>query len=369
VIGDNAVLARDAGRKPRRVLGGVPRWLWVALICLLVLIAADALLRHESGVGGDEPFYERMATDPDGPHNFPYAYRIVVPWVVHVLPFSHVVSFTLLAWLGIAGSAAALYALMREFEVGHRLAATLAIGFALSPTLLVVLLRHGRSIDPASILVMTLGCLVIVRRQKLALAATLLVGVGIRESTLFLIPLAYAVWARRAVDRDALRDVALVSALPVAAYIVLRASIDAVGRQYIPGYTGPFLKARVDVVRTALSGHTLAIELRRLAYTYGPLWLAAPFALRNLQFARQGLVLVALCCVSMTFAFDWGRIVFLAAPVVYVAAAHTVRDRRRLALALVVSLFAVDVGYAVYMQTYGVQHGIDSSVDRRIPLY
>jgi hypothetical protein len=36
-------------------------------------------------------------------------------------------------------------------------------------------------------------------------------------------------------DRGALRDVALVSALPVIVYLVLRTSIDAVGVRYIPG--------------------------------------------------------------------------------------------------------------------------------------
>ena len=110
-----------------------------------------------------------MASHPGGPHNFPYAYRVGVPWLVHVLPFSHVTSFTLVAWLAIAASGAALYALLGEFDIADRLSIALAVGFVLSPPLLVVLIRHGRSIDPASILVMMLGTLFIVRRQKLAL--------------------------------------------------------------------------------------------------------------------------------------------------------------------------------------------------------
>ena len=347
----------------------VPGPLGVGLLCLAVVALADALLRHESRISGDESFYERMASHPSGPHNFPYAYRVAVPWLVHVLPFSHAVSWTLLAWLAIAGSGAALYALLREFEIDRRLATALCVGFVLSPTLLVVLLRHGRSIDPASVLVMTLGTLFIVRRQRVALAATLLAGVAVRESTLFLIPFAYAVWAERLVDRDALRDVAVVSALPVIVYVLLRTSIDAVGKQYIPGYTGPFFKERFDVARQALSGHTLVVELRRLAYTYGPLWLVAPLALATSSFARRGLVLVALCAASMTFAFDWGRIIFLAAPVFFVASALAVANRRRLALATVIALFALDIGYGIYMQAYGVQHGLDTTVSQRVPVY
>jgi hypothetical protein len=216
---------------------------------------------------------------------------------------------------------------------------------------------------------LVLGCLFIVRRQRAALAVTMLVGVAVRESTLFLIPLAYAVWAERVLDARAFRDVALTAFGPAAAYVVLRTSIVAVGRQYEPGYTGPFLDARFDLIGQALSRASWPIELRRLAYTYGPLWLVAPFALRDLPFARQGLVLVALCLASMTFAYDWGRIMFLAAPVFYVAGAHVLRHRARLAVVTVVALLAVDVGYGVYLQVHGVEHGLDNSVGRGIPVY
>jgi hypothetical protein len=310
-----------------------------------------------------------MASHPAGPHNFPYAYRVAVPWLVYVLPWSQVVSFTVLAWLAIAAAAAALYSLLSWFEIGARLAAALAVGFALSPTLLVVLLRHGRSVDPASILVLVLGCLLIVRRQRVALAALLLVGVAVRESSLFLIPFAYAWWARRLLDRAALRNVALVSVLPVALYIALRTSIDAVGRQYAPGYSGPFLRERIDIVRDSLSGGSAPTTLRRLALAFGPLWLVAPFALRDNRFARRGLVLVLVCAVSLTFATDWGRIIFLAAPVFYVAGASVLRSRRRLAIATVIALFATDLGYGLYMQFYGVQHGLESARTRQIPVY
>lgn len=355
----------------RRTLGWprVPPAVGVGLLCLALVALVSAVIRHERGLSGDEPFYERMASHPGGPHNFPYAYRVGIPWLVHLLPFSHVVSFTALAWLGIAAAAAALYVLLTDFGTEQVLAAALCVGFALSPTLLVVIVRNGRSIDPASVLVLVLGCLFIVRRQRVALTATMLLGVAVRESTLFLIPLAYVVWAERPLDRVALRDAVLTCLAPVAAYVALRTSITAVGRQYEPGYSGPFLDARFDLVGQALSGSTWPIELRRLAYTYGPLWLVAPFALRDLRFARQGLVLVALCLASMTFAFDWGRIIFLAAPVFYVAAAHVVRHRSRLALATVITLLAVDVGYGVYLQVHGVQYGLDNSVGRGIPVY
>jgi hypothetical protein len=341
----------------------------VGLLCLALVALVDAVIRHESHLTGDEPFYERMATHPGGPHNFPYAYRVVLPWLVHVLPFSHAASFTLLALLAIGAAGGAMYALLEQFDVDPRLAAALTIGFVLSPDLLVVLPRHGRSVDPASILVVVLGCLFIVRRQRLALAVTTLIGAGIHESSLFLIPLAYAVWAHGPLDRQALRDTVLVGIVPAVGYLVLRTTIEAVGRRYQVGYAGSFAAVPGHILSTEFSSGTLPVELRRLAYAFGPLWLMAPFAFGRLRFARRGLVLVALCLASMLFATDWGRIIFLAAPVFYVAAADVLRGHSRLALLTVIALLAVDIGYAVYLQAYGVKHGLDTSISHRIPVY
>jgi hypothetical protein len=280
---------------------------------------------------------------------------------VHVLPFSDSFSWQAIALLCAAGAAGALYALLRRFDVGVWLAVSLAAGFCVSPPLLVVFLRNGLMVDPAAICVITFGCLFIVERRRVALAITLMVGATVHESCMFLIPLTYAVWAQRVIDWRALRDTAATCLIPLALYVYIRASIAAVGQAYQPGYTGAFVPARVSVLRQGLQHGGWKTEARRIFLDYGLLWIAAPLALRRLRFARRGLVLVALCAASMTFALDWGRALFFAAPVIYVAAAFTVRDRRRLAALAVASLLALDIGYAAYMQIHGVKYGLDST--------
>jgi hypothetical protein len=333
----------------------------VGALCLAVAIVLNALLRHQVGFSGDEPYYSRIAAHPGGPHNFPYAFRVGLPYLVHILPFAQSFSWQALALVCAGAAGGALFALLRAFDVGDHLALGLAVGMTVSPPLLVVFLRNGREVDAAAILILMLGTYFIVGRHRVALAVTLLVGATIHEACLFLIPLAYAVWAQRPLDRVAARDMALVAALPIIGYIYLRASIVAVGERYQPGYQGPFLTARVDVLKAALQHGGWHQELRRMALSYGPLWLAAPWAVFTLRFARRGLVLVALCMGAMTFALDWGRMIFFAAPVIYVAAAHTLRHRRRLAIATVVALLAMDAGYAIYMQVHGVRSGLDSN--------
>ncbi len=330
---------------------------------LVLILIADALVRDQPVPRGDELIYELMAQDPGGTHTFPFAYRVGVPWLVHVLPFGTTFSFSAIAWLASALCGGLMFVLLRRFGVARWLAAALSLCLVVCPPLLVVSLRQGRGVDPASLLVMIAGALAIVDRRPRALAVIVLVGAFVRESSLFLIPFAYAIWARAWWDPKAARE-ALAAGVPgVVAYLALRLTIPTVGREQVIGYDS-LVGGRWTVLRDTLHEPWLAI--RRVISAFGPLWLFAPFALRDLPFARRGLVLVALCAVAMTFAQDWGRIVLLAAPVIYVAAAHVLNPRRALAIAAVALFVAMDVGYAIYMQTSGVENGI---VNGPLPAY
>ena len=331
----------------------------VAGVATVALVLLDALIRDERTPRGDDLIYERMAQDPGGTHTFPFAYRVAVPWLVHVLPFGHTFSFQLLAYFCTGAAAGVLFLLLRHFDVDARLAAALAVGMAVSPPLLVVVLRQGRNVDAATVLVMLTGTLFIVRRQPVALAVTLLLGAFVRESDLFLIPLAYAVWARSVVDVGTAGRVAAVAAPAVATYVALRIGIPTVGRELVPGYGGPFLDSRVDVIKDGLAEWKL--EGRRMFTTFGALWLVAPFALRDSSFVRRGLVLVVLCLGAMTYALDWGRIILLALPVVYVAAALVMSRHRPLVVPVLAVFFGLSAAYAVHMQRSGVVKGIEGT--------
>jgi hypothetical protein len=207
------------------------------------------------------------------------------------------------------------------------------------------------------VLVMFAGTIAIVDRRPAVFGAIVLVGCFVREAALFLVPFAYAVWAERLWDPRAARQTVL-AALPAAvAYAALRLSVPALHREQVLGYDS-LIGGRGEVLSRAVD-QPLTI-LRRIALAFGPLWLVAPFALRDLPFARRGLVLLAACATGMLFALDWGRIVFLAAPVIAVAAAWVLDTRPRLALATVLAFVAMDVGYAIYMEDLG---GVDSIID------
>lgn len=333
----------------------------IGVLATLALILLDACVRDAPTPQGDDRIYARMAEDPTAPHTFVFAYRIAVPWLVHVLPFEHAFSFGAIAWLSSGAAGAVLFLLLERLEIARRVSVPLAFVLVLSPPLLVASLRQGYNPDPVTVLVMIAGALFIVERRPLPLALTMLVGALNRESALFLAPLAYAVWAQRPLDRAALARVVAVAVPAVAAFCVLRFAIPTVGREQVPGYGASLIGGRIEVLGDGLRAF-FDVEARRLALVYGPLWLLAPLALRDFAFARRGLVLAPLVVLAMSFALDWGRVAFVAAPVMYAAAAWTLQQRPRL-LAPALALCAVTVfGYAAYMQLTGTQNIIDAGL-------
>jgi hypothetical protein len=327
----------------------------VGLASLVLLMLADAVVGDAGAPKGDDLIYELMAEEPFETHSFPFAYRFLVPTIVHVLPFGHTFSFSLLAWLSSAACATVAFVLMRRFGIQPWLAAALALCLALSPHLFVVSLRQGRNVDPETVLVMLAGGLAIADRRPLALALVIALGATIRESSLFLIPFAYAYWAARPVDGQALKRVASAGLPGLAIYVAIRTGIPTTPNRY--GSVGDILDEVFDSPQ---------VELRRIFVAFGPLWFAAPFALRDLRYARAGLALLACCVFSFLFVRDWGRVVLLAAPAVYVAAAHVLDDRRSLAIAAVAAFVALDLSYAVYMEVHGVEANI---VNGPVPTY
>ncbi len=336
----------------------------VAAASVVLLALLDALVRDAPAPRGDDLIYERMADAPFERHTFPFAFRVLVPTIVHVLPLNHTAGFSLLGLLATGASAAFCYLLLRHFDVPIWLACALSLCLAISPPLLLNALRQGRNVDPESLLVMFAGAYYIAQRRPVALAVVLVLGCLTRESALFLVPFAYAAWADRLVDGATLRRVAVAASPALVTYAALRWSVPTVGREQVPGYGAGLIQGRIDVVRQALSDW--ATQPRRLFTIFGPLWFTLPFALRDAPFVRRGLVLVGCCAVAMTFALDWGRIALLFAPIAYVGAGVVLASRPRLAQIAVASFVALSLAYAVYMQVHGVQSGI---IDQGPPPY
>src|SRR4051812_20788805 len=106
-----------------------PRRMAVAAgaLAFIAIVVLDALVRDEPTPRGDDLIYEKMAQDPFATHTFPFAYRILVPTLVHVLPFGHTFSFSLLAWLATALAAGFMCLLLQRVGAPPPLALGLAL--------------------------------------------------------------------------------------------------------------------------------------------------------------------------------------------------------------------------------------------------
>ena len=275
----------------------------------IALGVLSAPIRKEGTPRGDDLIYEDIARHPFGVHTFPFGFRLGLPLAVHWLPFDHTVSFSGLALLAAGGAAAFAYPLMRELGGERRVASALAVLMSVSPPFLIVALRHGRNPDIATVFFMMAATYFAVRRQRWPLAVALLLGVVVREAVLFVVPLAYALWAvRRSIGGR--RSTAWRWRRPRSPRTPPSGSASARRRGQVPGYAGSLIGERFTVVKLGLQ--SAFREARRMFTVYGPLWLVAPLALRDMRFAWRGLVLVALALLSMTFALDWCMQILLA---------------------------------------------------------
>ncbi|MHB8243288.1 MAG: hypothetical protein ACYDHN_15035 [Solirubrobacteraceae bacterium] len=332
---------------------------YVGFLGALALFALALPLPREHIAHGDDLIYEDIAQSPFGTHTFPFGYRIGLPLLVHILPLSSPRAFMLLAIVFTAGATMFAYLLMRFWSTPPLLAAFLSVAMAASPPFLLVVLRDGRNTDIATVFFLMASTYFAARRLYWPLAVTLMLGVIVREAALFIIPLAYALWATKPLDLQAARRTVTVAAGAVCVYVGLHLSLTTIGKAQVPGYGhDAFLAERFHVVSMALRSPWG--QARHLFTIYGPLWLVAPFALWMMPFARRGLVLVGLSLVAMTFALDWGRMILLAAPVFYPASAYVLSKHRRIWRPVAISLVALSLGYAGYMAHSGVRTGIVS---------
>ena len=88
-----------------------------------------------------------------------------------------------------------------------------------------------------------------------------------------------------------------------------------------------------------------------------------------MRFARAGLPVLGLAALSCLWvALDWGRVLFLAAPFVFVPAGWVLARHRRLAVVALAAFALMNVGYAVHMDRSGVVNGIDQTAPPPYPV-
>ena len=192
-------------------------WLAVTLLPLPGVVGAD------EAPGLDAHVYLAMAEAPTVFTMSPYAYRLGVPLLAHLLPFSLELSFFLLTCIGLLATLILGYVLFRQLGYGHGLA-LLGLSFVAAAPEVTVYLSNHFLVDPLALALM-IALFIAIEREVSAgpTALLLLVASLFKETAFFVIPVLYLRLAGpRLVDRRAAARVLLISSPAVIAALTLR---------------------------------------------------------------------------------------------------------------------------------------------------
>jgi len=192
-----------------------------------LILAVELELVKPWPLFGDAANYFAMAQNPFAfmtSHNYTgsvWGFRILTPLIVYVLPLSTDDGFRLVTFVSLYFSAVVLYLfLIRGLKLSHTMAILGEVLF-LTDIVIIYNVANFRLVDPLAYLFLILGTYFVYRRSDLLFALTMAVGIFNRELQLLLVPLYYALNARRKIDFRCLLRAILWSAPAIICVIAL----------------------------------------------------------------------------------------------------------------------------------------------------
>lgn len=144
-------------------------------------------------------------------HIAPFCWRVLVPLLAKILPFSLQTNFLLIAVVSIWLTAVVTYALCRQYGFDEAECWFGVLLFLSAGNVTKGLLQDFWLTDPLSLLLGTLAIYCIVTRREWGFLLALAAGVAAREFVLLVAPLRYSLRARRWIDGQAAWQALLLS--------------------------------------------------------------------------------------------------------------------------------------------------------------
>jgi hypothetical protein len=224
-------------------------------------------------VGGDASLYARMAAHPTEFAGGHWGYRLLTPWLVHILPVPQNAAFLLVTIAGLEGTAVLLGVLCLYLGLGWW-GATAGAVLLLSSLGSTFDTMDFRLIDPLAYLGTMAFLVCLSRRWNVAAALSITLTMLDKEWALFLIPLFLVSIFYQGGKRDA-RSVTLVvlgAILPVAVFWLMR---------HWPGFgAGQYQDSPVQAFQRFARGQSGTL-IGPLTMSFGAMWLIAPFGWRR----------------------------------------------------------------------------------------
>lgn len=299
-----------------------------AVAIFVVTMAAVYAVGPRDFMTGDTTHYVAMVRGDSAPA--PFAYRVLTPTLVRLLPVPVGSGFFIVAYLSTLATLLAMFMLFRHLGVSSTAAAVTCVFLCLSYPLANYLARWGR-IDPLANFFFALALLLILRRNFLPAALVIALGVLGKETLVLLIPI--LLWHRLAGSRSEPRAylaAAALGLLPVASLFTVRSTVEPEPGSYTLESSEDLDEVLEQVWSYNVDQFGLPRRIARdLTKSYGFFWALAGLGLLTVHRLRlECLYLVAVGFLLCVVATDWARMLGTGFPGVFIPVAFFV-DRIR----------------------------------------
>jgi len=257
----------------------------------------------------DARYYLSLARHPSHFSAAPWGFRILAPYLVWLFHAGALHGFAALTILSLAATTAILYAYLLGFFSPQIALFGVAV-FAVSPTALSVV-QNPVDVDGLFFATIALAFYALSRRRWLLLGTTLVVGVFVKETTLFmLVPMAAVAYSDNRF-RPYERWAAL-AGFPVLAFVLLH--FTPLVFDPVPASYNYFSLANISFVfrQQHLTGGGGYAFFWSLVDSFGALWLVAAITARKAdRFIRQTAILLVPVLGSVLVADNWTRMLSL----------------------------------------------------------
>lgn len=318
--------------------------IFVAIVILCIFgIGITFVSKFATGIFNDSFYYLEMSYAPFQSSVAPYMYRLLTPVLVYLLPFNHMMGFTLINLTGLFGTAILFYYYLKKLNF-NKMHCFFGVIFFISAPTVIYSMYDIALVDILSFLFFLLAFYAILcKNDKLYLFA-LILGVLNKETILFTLPLYFLCKNESKGLGHALKKTLLMALVPLVLFISIR---------YFFGFTSYFSITTVkETVLYALQMKRI-FDLRNPFLAFGTLWILSLYAIKFVgnSFLKKSLCILPLIFLQILIATDISRSLFIAFPIIIPISLYLFKIKDNIRIFVILS-FLILFSYILLVKGY-----------------
>ena len=279
----------------------------------------------------DSLIYFKMSYNPFQSTIAPFMYRIFTPFLVYLLPFNHLVGFTLVNLTALFLTAVLFYYYLKKLDFNNIYSSLGVLFFLLAPTVIYSMYDIAL-VDYLSFLFFLLAFYAILCKNDKLYFISLILGVLNKETILFTIPLFFLYKIEIKGLIKAIKLTILVALIPLILFISIK---------YYFGFTSYF---SLNTIKETLL-YDLQIknifDLSNPFLAFGTLWILGLYALNfvNDSFLKKSLYLMPFIFLQVLIATDMFRALFIAFPIIIPISLYLFKIKDKIVIFVILSFF------------------------------